>query len=353
MNGSYDYYGSGGSYYDTYVNEQLTSAKKTYSNAALAILTYLLVSNIAVLAGHFIMIILLGRDEAAKLITENIYVTYLFNFVSQYVLAFPALFLVLRSKQPMQVEGEKLSGKEFLIAFLISQAFMQAGSIIGEALNATIGGFLGGEIPNDVSDMIMDTPIWLVILFVVVIGPIFEELIFRKLVFDRVSRYGTLTAIVSTSIAFGLFHGNLYQLFYAAALGLVLGFLYAKTRNVLYPIAMHMLINFFGTVPALLLADSLDRFYEVLERLAQDPSFDMTPYYGDLAAIGAYSFFQNALVIAGVVLLISYVRQRKLTVHERCEFKLPREHAFSTVFTNVGSIIFFVFSALTIILNLS
>jgi len=352
MNDSYDYYGSGGSYYDNYVNEQLTHAKKTFSNAALALFTYLLVSNIAVIIGQFILIYLYGREEASRLLFENVYVSYIFNFVSQYVIAFPALFLVLRSKKPMRVEGERLSGKEFLIAFLISQAFMQAGSIIGEVINTTIGAFLGGEITNDVSDMIMDTPIWLVILLVVIVGPIFEELIFRKLIFDRVARFGTTTAIVTTSIAFGLFHGNLYQLFYAAALGLVLGYLYAKTRNVLYPIAMHMLINFFGTVPVLLLADSFEVVYDLLESMANDPAFDVTPYYSDLAIIGAYTFFANALVIAGVILLISYIRKRRLSVPEICEFKLPRERAVSTVVSNPGTIIFLVLSALTIILNL-
>ena len=277
---------------------------------------------------------------------------FFFNFVSQYVIALPALFLVLRSKKPMKVEGESLSAKEFLVAFLISQAFMQIGSIIGETINATISGFLGHEITNDTSDLIMDTPIWLIILFVVFIGPIFEELIFRKLIFDRVARYGTRTAIVTTAIAFGIFHGNLYQLFYSTAIGLVLGFIYAKSRNVIYPIAMHMLINLIGTVPVVLLSDSLDRVFEAMEGLATDNAFDITPYYNDLLAVGAYSFITNALVIAGVILVISYIRRRKLSVPEVCDFRLPREHAFSTVVSNVGSIIFLSFSALTIILNL-
>lgn len=352
MNDSYDHYGYGGSYYDSYVDEQLKEARKTFSTAALALFIYLLVSNIAVIAGQLLMIILFGRDEATRLLSESVYLVYIFNFVSQYVIAFPALCLVLRSRRPMRVEKERLSGKDFIVFFLISQAVMQAGAIIGEVLNATIGGILGGEITNDVSDMIAETPIWLVILFVVVIGPIFEELIFRKLIFDRVARFGTWTAIITTSIAFGLFHGNLYQLFYAAGLGVVLGFLYAKTRNVLYPIAMHMLINLFGTVPSLLLGDSLVRVYEAMEKFMSDYTFDITPYYLDLLAVGAYSFFSNALIIGGVIMFIVYLHQKSFTLPEKCEFKLPRERAFSTVVSNVGAVLFLILIALTIILNL-
>ena len=132
----------------------------------------------------------------------------------------------------------------------------------------------------------------------------------------------------------------------------MLGFIYAKSRNVIYPIAMHMLINLIGTVPVVLLSDSLDRVFEAMEGLATDNAFDITPYYNDLLAVGAYSFITNALVIAGVILVISYIRRRKLSVPEVCDFRLPREHAFSTVVSNVGSIIFLSFSALTIILNL-
>lgn len=350
----YDQYGCGGSrdYYDSYMNEQLLSAKKSFSRASLSLVFYLIVSNAAVLIGQLVMIALLGLEEANALFTENILITYLFNVVSQYVIAFPVLYLVLRPIKRVRCEGEKMTGKEFVLAFLISQAFMQAGSIIGEALNSAIGAFLGGEITNDVSDMIMDTPIWLVILVVVVIGPIFEELIFRKLLFDRLSRYGTKLTIVVTSIAFGLFHGNLYQLFYAAALGLVLGFIYAKTRNLIYPIAMHILINLFGTLPALLLDDTLNSIDTLLEALASGTEININDYVFDLLIFGAYSFISSSLVIAGIITLIICIRNKKIRVRETCEFKLPRDRALSTAVSNVGTIIFLIIIMLTVILNL-
>ena len=75
-------------------------------------------------------------------------------------------------------------------------------------------------------------------------------------------------------------------------------------------------------------------------------------YTGDLLKLSAYTLFSNALVIAGIILLVVYIRKRKLRLREMCEFKLPREQAFQTSFMNVGGIIFLVFSALTILLNL-
>ena len=101
---------------------------------------------------------------------------------------------------------------------------MFVGNMIGSSLNGIIGTILGHEIKNSTSDLIETTPLWLVFLVVVIIGPIVEELMFRKLMIDRLGRYGDAVAITVSSIAFGLFHGNFYQFFYAAMLGFVLGY---------------------------------------------------------------------------------------------------------------------------------
>ena len=47
---------------------------------------------------------------------------------------------------------------------------------------------------------------------------------FRKLIIDRMSIYGDKLAIIVSSIAFGLFHGNFYQIFYATLIGFILGY---------------------------------------------------------------------------------------------------------------------------------
>ena len=349
---NYDFYQNSQDYYDTYVNEQLGSAKKTFSRVGLALVAYLLASNVAVIIGQIIMIVLFGTDAANELFYTNIYVTYAFNIVSQYIIAFPILYLVIRKLRPMRAQTSQMSGKEFLIAFLISQAFMQLGSIIGEAINLSIGSVLGGEITNDVSDMIMETPIWLIVLAVIIIGPIFEELIFRKIIFDRISRFGTKTAIIVTAVAFGLFHGNLYQLFYATALGLVLGFIYAKTRNVLYPILMHMIINCLGTLPVLLLSESFEAVQEFLTKYMSGESFDIAVYYGDILIYGAYSFIINAMVISGIIMFAVYLKNKKLNVPDICDFKIPKGYASSVTLANAGAIIFLVLAGLTIITNL-
>ena len=43
-------------------------------------------------------------------------------------------------------------------------------------------------------------------------------------------------------------HGNLLQFFYAAAIGLILGYVAVRTNSIRYTVLMHIAINSFSTV---------------------------------------------------------------------------------------------------------
>ncbi len=84
----------------------------------------------------------------------------------------------------------------------------------------------------------------ILILTTVIIGPIAEELTFRGLVQRRARVWlKPGTAIVVSSLIFGLAHMNMIQLIYAFGIGLLLGYLYEKSGNLIAPILAHMAAN--------------------------------------------------------------------------------------------------------------
>ncbi|NLJ96555.1 MAG: CPBP family intramembrane metalloprotease [Clostridiales bacterium] len=88
-----------------------------------------------------------------------------------------------------------------------------------------------------------------VILYVIIIAPILEELIMRGILFNRL-RYG-MTFVVANmiqSMVFGIYHMNLIQGLYAFGTGLILGYIYEKTRTLMAPIFLHMTINALGII---------------------------------------------------------------------------------------------------------
>lgn len=81
--------------------------------------------------------------------------------------------------------------------------------------------------------------------FIVVclIGPVFEEMLYRGLIYRNLSRFNQGFAIVFSALLFGLAHGNLGQAVPTFGVGLVLAYVYAKTNSIWVPIILHILNN--------------------------------------------------------------------------------------------------------------
>ncbi len=130
---------------------------------------------------------------------------------------------------------------------------MYISNFITVIINFIIGGIRGELIGNPVEELVVNSNMWLNILYVSILGPLVEEIIFRKILLDKVKRFGDLPAILFTGIAFGLFHMNLSQFFYATVLGVIFAYITIRTNTVLYSVILHMMVNFMGGAMPLLL----------------------------------------------------------------------------------------------------
>lgn len=89
-----------------------------------------------------------------------------------------------------------------------------------------------------------DFGFWGAFMKVAVIAPIVEELIFRGVIMYGLMRnYRTGTAIFYSGLLFALFHLNPWQFPATFVLGLLLGWLMIRTRNILLCIAGHAINN--------------------------------------------------------------------------------------------------------------
>lgn len=71
-----------------------------------------------------------------------------------------------------------------------------------------------------------------------------EEIIFRGMVLKgTLNRAKPIVAILISSLAFFIMHGNLVQTFYQIVLGFLLSLICYYTKNILYPIIFHFLNN--------------------------------------------------------------------------------------------------------------
>lgn len=330
-------------YYEQYTEEKIREARGVFSRYHLGLFAYTAVAYAVAILAEVLIILILGKGKMSELY-ENIYFQWLLGVGPMYIVGFPIFFLITKNMKKRTYKKEKMGVGEFLTLFLVSQGVMIVGNVIGTALNSFIGAIIGRDIANSTSDLIENSPVWLITLVAVIIGPIIEEMMFRKMMIDRLGVYGDKIAIIVSAVAFGLFHGNFYQFFYAAMLGMVLGYVYTKTGNTLYNTALHMIINFFGSVAVLPIMKISERFAETAEKFQAGADIDYLSLIQDFTVIYSYSLVQYLTAIAGVVILIYAFSKRKIKINKECEYIIPRERVGGVVFGNVGVIIFLIAS---------
>ena len=184
---------------------------------------------------------------APELLTSPVFL-WLLSVLSVYGAGFLAFCLVLRgTPAPPPAQARPLPPVRFLQLWVICLCVTYLANLMTLTLMDLIGLLRGAAVENPVDQTAAYPPV-LNALLGCLIAPVEEELMFRKLLLDRLRPYGERFAVLASALCFGLFHGNLNQLFYACAIGLVLGWVALRTGRVWQPILLHAMVNAIATV---------------------------------------------------------------------------------------------------------
>lgn len=253
-------------------------------------------------------------------------------FVVCMLCMYPAAFLVfwlLMRRIPKDPAGRPdmpLRAGRFLGIFIICVGVMYAGNLLGQLISQMADRLTGRQSVNAVVELVMGMDTWAVFLAAVAAAPVMEELLFRKLLLDRVSVFGDRTAILLSGVVFGLAHGNFYQFFYAFGLGAIFAWVYLRTRRIRFSILLHVLINFCGSILPMQLLHMMRDY----------------PVIGAHLLLGQ-TMLMLAAAICGVILLIC---QRRDWILLPGSCPIPAGKWFGTVFANKGILVFFLVSLL-------
>ena len=87
-------------------------------------------------------------------------------------------------------------------------------------------------------------PAWAMLFIVAVWSPLAEEIVFRAMIYRTLRKgFAFLPAALISGILFGAYHMNWVQGVYAAALGILLAFVYEKTNSLLGCYLFHFMFN--------------------------------------------------------------------------------------------------------------
>ena len=203
---------------------------------------------------QIIVINVVGMTNRSLL--NNFNILTILSAICNYVLPFPIIYFLMKKLEKQNLKKENITVKTFLLYLSVTFTLMWLGNIIGLGITTAIGGIFHTDISNPVQNLINSSDIWLNLILISIIGPIFEEIFFRKLLVDRTIKYGARVSIILSAVIFGFFHGNLSQFFYAFLLGGFFAYVYIKTGKIIYTILLHIIVNLMGSVVSLFVAES-------------------------------------------------------------------------------------------------
>lgn len=222
--------------------------------------------------------------------------------------------------------GKKLLGVNFKTLFrldgfngtsvvktaTVSLGLQTATVIIATILIAIIGIF-GGEIVQpdftvENSTLLSDL---LLYMYVCLLGPILEELLYRGVLLQSLKKYNVRFAIVISALIFGMMHENITQCILGMLIGIPLAIITIKSGSILPAIFTHIIVNTSNVVFALMIMSDKQAYKAMLT----DNLFPQNglPLIGVVLAILWRFGFLAAGIVVGVVSMVQGLKLKKAT----------------------------------------
>ena len=293
--------------------------------------------------------------ERLNSIRENSWAVYALGLAPIWVVGFPICVLLATRVPSVKPEEHEIKLKYMIQFYIIIYFLMMSANILGTILISATENSLGITIENSTIELIQKQKLLPSFIFTVILGPILEELAYRKVLIDKLGQYNKRYAILLSGIMFGLFHTNLHQFFYATMIGFVFAYIYSISGRIRYSIILHMTFNFInGFIPMMLIKHmDIEAIEELSGQSTSDPEvmeklmeFVSNPAF---ALFILYMFILFVIWIAGLILFIMNVKRMRVN---DTDSPLPIGTGRSVAFINVGMILFTVLMVVITIIEI-
>lgn len=314
----------------------------------------MMVAATAIFVGISVIAAIVGESLSRNQVNSE--VVQILRYLPNYVISMPLIILLLKKLPGTELEKREFSAKNFLVSVAITFGIMVVCNILGLILAGIIGSLLGVQVSNTTMEIIETATPGISVIFISICAPVFEELVFRKMLVTRVVKYGEGVAVLLSGLMFGLFHGNLNQFAYTFGMGAFFAYLYVKTGKIKITIALHVIVNFTTSVILSGLMSWSD--FGTLSSLsvAARESGDMTAVMAFLEThlvpvllMFGFLFLEYGLAIAGIILLLIFRKKMKLN---QGEYAFSKGKKAALMFGNVGMIVYCVFWITNIVLQI-
>ena len=270
---------------------------------------------------------------------RNTNIQTVLSSLTNYILILPIFMYLMGKIESSTLKKEKINLKSKIEYFCIALTLMWIGNMIGMVITTIIGNTLTNDVFNPIEQLIQNSSIYVNLIIISILAPIFEELFFRKLLIDRTIKYGPKLSIFLSALIFALFHGNLSQFFYAFLLGGFFAYVYIKTGKIIYSITLHAFVNFFGSVASIFFSTSLTNITQNMNSVN----------IGDITIVASYLIILLFSWIIGLNAI--FKKYNKIELDESAR-EIYLEKPIVTSILNVGMILFIAYHICRILITL-
>lgn len=192
------------------------------------------------------------------------------------------------------LDSSNFGGRKGWSMALIVSAMAVAGAFVIEPISMLLPEM--SDAMKAAMEMMLNGPIWIVLISVSIFAPFFEEWLCRGIILrGLLKKVKPAWAIVISAAIFGLIHGNLWQAIPAFIIGVILGYVYYKTGSLKLTMLMHCVNNTLSVI------------------VSRIPAFEEVEFFAEVMSPWAYVL----VVLAFAVVLVSgLVIMRSIPVKE-------------------------------------
>ncbi len=153
------------------------------------------------------------------------------------------IFMILRKEVRLFRFDQKGSSLAVSMIWAVLGVFLAlAAQVIAGYIESMIGIPMKSENTQEILKIIETFP--LAILVSSIIGPILEEIVFRKILFGALyQRFNFFVSALISSVVFALAHMEPHHVLLYASMGLTFSWLYVQTKHILVPMFAHISMN--------------------------------------------------------------------------------------------------------------
>jgi membrane protease YdiL (CAAX protease family) len=167
------------------------------------------------------------------------------SMVVPYAIALPVFLFIIKNMPTKKSEQQDFGMKQLSTAFIIQSGYGFPVFVIINIICTILGLGTGSEAVGALQDNFL-----LYVFILLIFNPIFEELLFRKYVLERLLPLGDTYAIILGAIMFALPHvvsQGIPQMFYAFIIACIWSYVTIKSGKLRYAIVLHGLANLWGS----------------------------------------------------------------------------------------------------------